>query len=152
MTSMDENVGYDARKGVVAVGFLEIDAVALISLMERQHLTLTVKFRSRPLIVTCKLRSQYFSSTEDTKHRSILTRTRSRWIESILLQQPEWTATKHKVTNQVRSKKIKKNQRQKKMYLTLSSSRSNFGSGASSVGNSFKRVKLGNVPWTTVAR
>jgi hypothetical protein len=78
MTSMDENVGYDARKGVVAVGFLEIDAVALISLMERQHLTLTVKFRSRPLIVTCKLRSQYFSSTEDTKHRSILTRTRSR--------------------------------------------------------------------------
>lgn len=76
---MDENVGYDARKGIVAVAFLEIDAVALISLMERQHLTLTVKFRSRtaPLIVTCKLRSQYFSSTEDAKHRSILTRTRS---------------------------------------------------------------------------
>ena len=78
MTSMDENVGYDARKGVVAVGFLELDDVALISLMERQHLTLTVNCCSRvsSLIVTCKLRSQYFSLTEDTKHRSILTRTR----------------------------------------------------------------------------
>jgi hypothetical protein len=55
MTSIEQNVGYDARNGVVTADFFDRD-VALISLMERKHLTLKFTFSPVLSIVTCKLK------------------------------------------------------------------------------------------------
>ena len=53
-TSIDLNVGYVALSGMDAIGFLDVDDVALISLMERKHLTLKLG-GDVCSFVTCKL-------------------------------------------------------------------------------------------------
>ena len=56
-TSMDLNVGYVALSGMDAIGFLDVDDVALISLMERKHLTLKLG-GDVCSFVTCKLQQK----------------------------------------------------------------------------------------------
>ena len=57
MTSIDLNVGYVALSGMGAIGFFDVDDVALISLMERKHLTAT----ESDWTVTCKLQRKHMS-------------------------------------------------------------------------------------------
>ena len=54
MTSEDTNEECVALKGVVATDFFDVDPAALISLMERKHLTLN----SSSCLVTCKLQKK----------------------------------------------------------------------------------------------
>ncbi len=56
-TSIDLNVGYVALSGMDAIGFLDVDDVALISLMERKHLTLKLG-GDVCSFVTCKLQQK----------------------------------------------------------------------------------------------
>ena len=56
-TSIDLNVGYVALSGIDAAGFLDVDDVALISLMERKHLTLKLG-GDVCSFVTCKLQQK----------------------------------------------------------------------------------------------